>query len=194
MILMEIQTCSIKGAAMRCKVFSVPVESGPSADGERKLNDFLNSTQVKNVFASVTNHREGPVWSILFLYEGGAQPAQETLSNSSAQAKPRRETFEAPAPSGNSLTRQEVKSVIALKKWRADTAAMEGVPLYMVAQNRWLEEIVRIPVKTIDDLKKVDGFGEWRVQKYGRKIVEILGSSAGTRRSWSPDEYGTARA
>ena len=92
------------------------------------------------------------------------------------------------------LTGEQVKSIIALKKWRADQAAQEGVPLYMVAQNKWLEEFVRMPVRTLDDLKKVNGFGEWRVQKYGSKVVEILNAAQGARRSWPSSSYSAGRA
>jgi ribonuclease D len=64
----------------------------------------------------------------------------------------------------------------------------------MVAQNRWLEEFVRMPVKTLDDLKKVRGLGEWRAQKYGAKIVEILSAANAARRSYPASSYATGRA
>jgi len=64
----------------------------------------------------------------------------------------------------------------------------------MVAQNRWLEEMVRMPVRTVDDLAKVKGLGEWRVQKYGAKIVEILSAASAARRSWPSSSYAAGRA
>jgi ATP-dependent DNA helicase RecQ len=84
--------------------------------------------------------------------------------------------------------------MIALKKWRADQAASEGVPLYMVAQNKWLEEIVRMPARALDDLMKVRGLGEWRVQKYGAKILEILNTPNAAKRSWPGPSYSAGRA
>jgi hypothetical protein len=64
----------------------------------------------------------------------------------------------------------------------------------MVAQKRWLEEIVRMPATTLDDLKKVRGLGDWRVQKYGAKIVEILNTASAAGRSWHASSYSAARA
>ena len=168
---------------MRCKIFSIPLEAEEALERERNLNDFLGTTNVKRVFASLANQPEGPMWSLLFLYEDGAQVTQRTPARPDATVDP-----------GTPLTGVQVRSIVALKKWRADAAALEGVPLYMVAQNRWLEEIVRMPVRTLDDLKKVSGLGEWRAQKYGAKILEILSAANAARRSWPASSYSAGRA
>jgi len=183
MIRVEMQIHSIIGGAMRCKIFSVPLESEKAFDREQKLNDFLGATNVKRVFASLANQPEGPMWSVLFFYEDGAQVSQTT------PARP-----DAPMVPDIPLTGEQVKSIIALKKWRTDQAALEGVPLYMVAQNKWLEDIVRMPARTLDDLTKVKGLGEWRVQKYGAKIVEILNSTNSAKHSWPASSYSAGRA
>src|SRR5271157_4375199 len=182
MIFLEMQILWIIGGVMRCKIFSVPLESEKAFEKERKLNDFLGATNVKRVFASLANQPEGPLWSVLFLYEDEAQVTQKAPASPGVTMDP-----------GTPLTGEQVKSIIALKKWRADAAAQEGVPLYMVAQNRWLEEMVKIPVRSLDDLKKVTGFNEWRVQKYGPRIVEILNSTAATRRSLPSATYSAGR-
>jgi superfamily II DNA helicase RecQ len=168
---------------MQCKIFSVPLESTQALGGERKLNEFLGATNVKRIFASLANQPEGPAWSILFFYEDGAPAAKNTTVSPTATAEP-----------GTPLNSEQVKSIVALKKWRADQAAQEGVPLYMVAQNRWLEDMVRMPVRTVDDLAKVRGIGEWRVQKYGAKIVEILNPANAARGSWPASSYPAGRA
>jgi ATP-dependent DNA helicase RecQ len=92
------------------------------------------------------------------------------------------------------LSGEQVKSIIALKKWRADQAAQENVPLYMVAQNKWLEDIVRLPVRSLDDLTRVRGLGEWRVQKYGPKIIEVLNAENAGRRAWPASSHSAANA
>ena len=193
---------------MRCKIFSVPIESETALDRERKLNDFLSATNVKRVFASLANQPEGPIWSVMFFYDDGAQAAPttraaQTLSTRTSQPISTQTGQEIPAgpgaplDSGPPLSGEQVKWVIALKRWRADQAAQEGVPLYMVAQNRWLEEIVRMPARGLDDLMKVRGLGEWRVQKYGAQILETLSAVNGgnsAKRSWPSTPYAAGRA
>lgn len=168
---------------MRCKILSVPLESENAVDRERILNDFLDTTNVKRVFASIANQPEGPTWSVLFFYEEGATATQKTPASPGATLD-----------QGTPLTGEQVRWIVALKKWRVDAAALEGVPLYMVAQNKWLEEIVRMPARTLDDLKKVNGFGEWRVQKYGSKIVEILNTANSVKHSWPASSNFAGRA
>ena len=171
---------------MRCKVFNIPLDSPDAPDVERRLNDFLGATNVKRVFASLANQPQGSMWSILFLCEDGAATPQRSSSRFAA-AGPQ------PAPAGpgtspdpeGPLTGDQVRSIVALKKWRTDQAAQEGVPLYMVAQNKWLEEIVRTLPRTPDDLKQIAGFGDWRAKKYGPKIIEALTAASASKRSWA---------
>jgi superfamily II DNA helicase RecQ len=196
------------GGAMRCKIFIVPIESEAALEREHKLNDFLSATSVKRVFASIANQPEGPIWSVMFFYDEGEQVAPTTRATQtiptrtsqpvSAQAGQEIPAAAgAPLDSGPPLSGEQVKWVIALKRWRADQAAQEGVPLYMVAQNRWLEEIVRMPARGLDDLTKVRGLGEWRVQKYGAQILETLkAANAGNaaKRPWPSTPYSAGRA
>jgi len=168
---------------MRCKIFNIPLESEKAFEREQKLNDFLGATNVKRVFASLANQPEGSMWSVLFLYEGEAPVTQKTPASPTATMDP-----------GAPLTGEQVRWIVALKKWRADQAAQEGVPLYMVAQNRWLEDIVRMPARTLDDLTKVNGLGEWRIKKYGAKMVEILNSANSAKGSWPASSYSAGRA
>jgi len=134
------------------------------------------------------------VWSVLFLYEEGAQLAQQAPTSTSVAANSSGRPPEGAVDSGAQLTGEQARSIVALKKWRADQAGQEGVPLYMVAQNRWLEDIVKMPVRTIDDLAKIKGLGEWRVQKYGAKIIETLSATNAARRSWPSSTYAAGRA
>jgi superfamily II DNA helicase RecQ len=155
------------------------------------LNDFLGATNVKRVFASLANQPEGGMWSVLFFYDEAGQmaPKAATAPQTGANA-----SLDPGAEIGAPLTGEKVKMMIALKKWRADQAATEGVPLYMVAQNRWLEDIVRMPARSVDDLMKVQGLGNWRAQKYGAKILETLNTVNASRRSWPSSSYSAGRA
>jgi superfamily II DNA helicase RecQ len=178
---------------MRCKIFTVPLDSGAGLDCERKIDGFMDANNVKRIFASLANQQEGPVWSVLFFYEGEAPVMRQAAASPSVAAGSEHSPSNHAMGSGAPLSGEQVRSIIALKKWRADAAASEGVPLYMVAQNKWLEEMVRMPARTLDDLKKIAGFSDWRVQKYGAKIVEILNTPNAARRSWSGSSYSAER-
>lgn len=103
---------------MRCAVLSVPLNS--EVDWERKMNEFLAERNVKHVFASLANQPGGLAWSALFFYEDEEPVTQAICPFPGASTGAR-------SPLGG----EEVRPMIALKKWRAVQAAQEGVPLYM---------------------------------------------------------------
>ena len=51
-----------------------------------------------------------------------------------------------------------------------------GVPVYAVATNEQLAEMVRKPVTSLTALQKVPGFGKAKVERYGESFVELLNS------------------
>jgi hypothetical protein len=61
-----------------------------------------------------------------------------------------------------------------LREWRIRTATETGFAPFMIAHNRMLEDMVRLPVRSEADLLCVKGFGASRVQKYGQEILELL--------------------
>jgi len=187
---------------MQCKVFSLPLEPEALIERESKLNEFMNAVRVRRVFASVANSQKGDLWTVMFFYdesESAVEPFETRQVSPATHATPLQAKASSnfngnpaaqgpPQDSGAPLTGEQVRWVIALKRWRADQAAQEGVPLYMVAQNKWLEEIVRMPARGFQDLLKVRGLGEWRAKKYGTKILETLGlrpDSSGDQRQWN---------
>ncbi len=79
--------------------------------------------------------------------------------------------------------------------WRAEAAMREGLKSYMICANRDAMELARTAPATLAALGRVRGFGEKKVAKYGRQILEILhgtygkvGSSGGVRKVDADDK------
>ena len=62
----------------------------------------------------------------------------------------------------------------ALKQYRFDTCKAEGVQAYCIFNNAQMLAVISAMPSSIEDLKKVSGFGEVKCQKYGDKILEIV--------------------
>ena len=181
---------------MKCKLVNIPLESSATSEKEGQLNEFLAAAPVKRIFASVANSPQGPLWSVLCFFEEGASVTGKASARAQVSLGAAGSLIDVPEPQdagasrgvspepANPLTREQIKSIMALKKWRAEQAAHEGVPLYMVAQNRWLEDVVRMPAKTVNDLQKVPGLGEWRVRKYGDKMLQVLNTAIAGAGAW----------
>jgi len=65
----------------------------------------------------------------------------------------------------------------ALAAWRTKKANEENLPAYIIAHNSMLAQIARLRPKTLKDLNAVKGFGERRINKYGKEILGIINKS-----------------
>jgi len=60
-----------------------------------------------------------------------------------------------------------------LREWRRETAHKDGIPVYLIATNQQLVEIVRKKVKTPDGLKGIKGLGRGKTERYGRRMLAV---------------------
>lgn len=67
--------------------------------------------------------------------------------------------------------------VSKLKKWRAARASEDGVPAYIIAHDKTLEEIARRQPQSESQLLAVNGFGAAKLKKYGPDILHITNNS-----------------
>ena len=62
----------------------------------------------------------------------------------------------------------------ALKELRSDLARAAGVPAYVVATNKTLEELARARPTTKEQLLGVSGIGKHRAQRYGGEMLRLI--------------------
>ncbi len=61
-----------------------------------------------------------------------------------------------------------------IKKWRKKTAQDLDVPPYIIFGDRTLNEIAMNKPDTLDALFSISGLGDKKIEKYGKKIIEIV--------------------
>jgi ATP-dependent DNA helicase RecQ len=62
----------------------------------------------------------------------------------------------------------------ALRAWRRAKSEETGLPLYIILQNRTIEELAAKRPKTINDLKDIYGMGEAKIEQYGSEMLDVL--------------------
>jgi translin len=72
------------------------------------------------------------------------------------------------------LDNKEQEIYKALDEWRNQKANEENLASYIIAKNSWLTQIIKLRPKTIKDLNAIKGFGERRINKYGKEIIAII--------------------
>lgn len=61
-----------------------------------------------------------------------------------------------------------------LKKYRYEKSIEEKLKAYCIFNNKTLDEIVKTKPKTKEELLKISGFGQVKVDKYGEAIIDII--------------------
>lgn len=62
----------------------------------------------------------------------------------------------------------------ALRAWRRKISLAKGIPPYAVLTNRTLAHLARARPAELDELYEIDGMGERKINRYGKRILQIL--------------------
>jgi translin len=75
---------------------------------------------------------------------------------------------------GPNLSSSELVLYKKLEAWRNKKANEENLASFVIAKTTWLKEIARMRPSTPEELQKILGFGERRVNKYGKEIIAVI--------------------
>ncbi len=77
----------------------------------------------------------------------------------------------APSPELNSVD-MELKEYV--REWRRDTAKEKGIAAFIVLHDSALVDLCLAKPSTLEDLRRVSGFGDKKVEMYGKEILDAL--------------------
>jgi superfamily II DNA helicase RecQ len=80
----------------------------------------------------------------------------------------------APLVAPTELWGDAAKAEAALRAWRSARAAKDGVPAYVVVNDKHLRGIALARPTTPADLVACDGIGPAKLERYGDDILEVL--------------------
>lgn len=145
---------------MNIRVFNIRLSKEFCIVDQNRMNDFLDSVEVKLTSTNFVTTGTIDYWSAVVFYE----PKNKEYNLSEVKL------------SFDSLSEEEKEIFVALKQWRNDLAAKLGWSAFRICHNSHLIAIANIKPKTIEDFVKIKGFGEKRIEKYGNVILTILNS------------------
>ncbi|MBC8883593.1 HRDC domain-containing protein [Flavobacterium piscinae] len=147
---------------MKVKHFRVRVSGEHLQNDQDAINQFLTEVTVEK---TATNFITGMIdyWSVLVFYS----PKTEKI-------KENNETEKVAVLNYEELTQEEKNTLNSLKHWRSETSSKLGLPQYMICHNSELMTIAKMRPDSIDDLKKIKGFGQHKINRYGNDILSLL--------------------
>lgn len=137
---------------MLVRILTVKFDSRNEIFEESDFQNFLLNKHVHALHPQFFMHDGQAYWSVFLTYE---------------EILPRN------AP-GEKLCDAERALMNRLREWRKDKADREGVPVFIIATNQHLLDIVRLVPKTLEGLRQVHGFGRKRSERHGQEIVGIV--------------------
>ena len=151
---------------MKVKHFHIRLNKENLQQDEDRLNAFLPTVVVEKTVPQIINSGQTYYWSILVFYKDIS-----TLETHLSSATEKQPPFD---PS--ILTREERNRYEALRTWRAEEAAKDNFPNYIVASNAQLGAIAKLNPSTKEEVSNLKGFGEKKAAKYGDEIIAVLNS------------------
>jgi ATP-dependent DNA helicase RecQ len=144
---------------LKLKIFTFQFSESTNGFDDKSLQDFIADKDVIDFAEHFFLHEKTPYLVILISYR---------LLNHDEK---RRDRGQDPR---KELDEKEKQAYDALRTWRAGRARQEGIPPYLIANNKQLAKMIKLRATTKSALAKVGGIGEAKTAKYGDEIFRII--------------------
>lgn len=141
---------------MVIRILTLPFDSTDGAFDDGPLQDFLRGKYVQRIEPRFFQQDGRSYWSIFVAYA----PVLDDPPVRGHDAE--------------GLSDSERGLLDELRAWRKETAEQAGLPVYVVATNRQLLDLVKLAPTSRQALANIRGFGKKKLQQYGPAITRIV--------------------
>ncbi|MBP7382399.1 HRDC domain-containing protein [Myxococcota bacterium] len=163
-------------SVIEARILTIQWDSRTGMFDDSVLRHHLVNRELVRCVPQFFEHRGVPCWSLYIettIVQGAVIPRdpvspeqQATMADIAAQIT-----------QFDEIQKVRYERILA---WRADRARQEGFKSYMICTNRQALDLARDAPATLAALGRVHGFGDKKVAKYGRQLLEILHGNFGT--------------
>lgn len=147
---------------MPLKFFVVSVRDAASAEAE--LNAFLRSHRILSVDRRWVEEGDNSFWSICVDY----------LEAKSNDAVPTARSSKGKVDYKEVLSPEDFAVFAKLRELRKQIGSDEAVPVYTIFTNEQLAQIVQSRADSKSALRKIEGVGDAKIEKYGDRFLQLL--------------------
>jgi ATP-dependent DNA helicase RecQ len=113
-----------------------------------------------------------PDWLEIELHSPRNKRSAQRRVATTRPSPPRTEVQRALTPLANSSVDRELNDY--LREWRRNTAKDKGVSAFVVLHDTALEDLCLVEPSNLRELRRVSGFGEKKVEMFGKEILDAL--------------------
>ena len=154
---------------MHVRVFTLRFSPATERFDDSSVVGFLADKEVLSIRDHFFVTDDVPYLTLVVCYRIASPPAPAV----SDKARPPRDDSWR-----EKLTEADWPLFKTLRAWRSDRCKLEGVPPYIICNNRQLADVVKARPQTLAALGAIDGFGEAKLQKYGKDILALVAQAA----------------
>jgi superfamily II DNA helicase RecQ len=150
---------------MQFRLFSIPATG--DAGAEEELNRFLRSHRAVSIQRELVKNGDTACWCFCVEYL-----LSSPVPEGKGCGRPRVDYKEI-------LSADDFAVFVRLREARKQAAGKEAMPVYAVCTNEHLAEMARGRASSTADLKKIDGFGDAKAEKYGEAFLAAIRERTG---------------
>ena len=139
---------------MELRIITLPFDESTEGFPDEIITQFCMNKKVHSVQTQFFLKNNNPYWSVAIQYE--------TILKGEERIK--------------ALDEAQQLLYKRLRAWRKEKGAKVGYPVYLIATNAQLTDMILLKCRTLESLKQVKGFGKKRIEKYGKLIIQIIQS------------------
>lgn len=155
---------------MLVRVFTLRFDPVTEHFDDSTVAAFLADKEVLSIRDHFFIQHDVPYLTLVVRYR--AAPVSAPVQNPQTLAK-RDESWR------ESLSEADWRLFNALRSWRGERAKQEGIPPYVICNNRQLAAVVRARPSTLAALGQLEGFGEAKLKKYGKDLLALTSGQPG---------------
>jgi len=145
---------------MNIKFFTIPINNLDTATEE--LNKYIRQHNVVEFEKHLVQNESGTFWCI-YLNTQSDNNAHKIIVKDKEIVDYK-----------EILTEPQFKLFLELREIRRKLAKQDSVPAYAIFLDKELAEISKLETITISNIKKINGVGEKKIEKYGEQIINLI--------------------
>ncbi|MDE0092581.1 MAG: HRDC domain-containing protein [Oligoflexia bacterium] len=144
---------------IQVRVFTMPFNFQAGIFDDEKFNNFVKDKELISVKDYFFQRDEIPYLTLVVQYK--------SLPLSSGEKAKGHEEWR------KLLDETSMPLFNTLRQWRNETSKKDGVPPYIILNNKQLAEVCKKRPQSQYDLMKVEGIGKAKAEKYGQDILKL---------------------
>lgn len=144
------------------RIFAIKFDKDKECFEDEIINKFILNKNVLEIRKEFFISENVPYWSILIEYEEILEERYLKKGNKKIEKEK------------SGLNEWQKILFERIREWRKERANKDGIPVYIIATNSEIREIVISSSDSIEKLKLIKGFGKKKIENYGKEIITIV--------------------